>query len=218
MNVFALPKLIHGDADPTTLVMDWLHEAFNITGTLAERATDLLLQSWEIPAAAYWNGKVFPRHSCLPSTWQDGWLSMESSGMGRRDWELNVAPDHPDLSDAARVELFKRKEKATELAARLAEDATALAKDLPPELAKMFAAFSWLPPFAQQFELATKATFYAARGGVSDLAELPSLVSAMITLADALEQRLTEHPDIPHHHAVLFDPDQIRRFVRSLPN
>lgn len=217
VNVFALPRMVRADADAETLVIAWVREAFGIDGPIAGQLADLLLQSWEIPAAAYWNGAVFPRHSCLPSTWQEGWLSMQSSGMGRRDRDLAIDPADPELSDTARGRLFAAKEAATALASRLAEDARGLSGKVPDALAEHLRAFDWLPDFARQFELATKATFYAARGRGEDMTELAGLLDALLQAADALETRLADASGLPHHHRVLLDPEQIRRFAASLP-
>lgn len=217
VNVFALPRLAGADAEATALIEDWLQQEFGVGGQLANKAADLLLQSWHIPAAAYWTGKVFPRHSCLPSTWQEGWLSMATSGMGSRGRGLSISPHDPDLSDTAGAALFAAKDAALASARHLADQARALSGDLPPKLAGLFDTFAWLPPFARQFELAIKATFYAARGTPSDLALLDPFRADLLALAEDLERLLGTVPDLPHHHAVLFDPEQIRRFVRSLP-
>jgi len=216
VNVHALPKLIDSHVDPKTLVLSWLDDEFGLNDERAERAADLMLKSWEIPAASYWNGRVFPRHSCLPSTWQEGWLSMESSGMGRRDRELGISPDNPALTEQAREELFADKEAATALALSLADKARDLSPELPANLSAQFAAFERLPHFARQFELAIKATFYAARGTADDLAAIPALGAQLISLADKLAQNPLGY-DSPHHHHVLLDSEQIRLFVRSLP-
>ncbi len=218
VNVYALPRLVAADAEPGALVQGWLGEAFGVGGPLAERVGDLMLQSWDVPAAAYWNGKVFPRHSCLPSTWQEGWLSMATNGMGRRDRDLAITADDPELSEEARARLFAAKDEATRLADRLASEARDLAEQMPPALARLLTAFDWLPLFARQFELATKAAFYAARASAQDLAEIPALRAGLLALADEIGQRLGAAEDLPHHHHVLFDPGQIRRFVRSLPD
>ncbi len=215
VNVFALPPLVTEDHDATTLIKRWLFETFGVDGPNAAKVTDLLLQSWHIPAAAYWKTKVFPRHSCLPSTWQEGWLSMDTSGMGRRDREVSAAPDHPLLSDTAKNTLFAEKEAATALAKKLSEEATTLAADLPAPLSDLLETFDWLPDFALQFELATKATFHAARGACDDVAPLRA---ALHELANALETKLTSaQTSLPYHHRVLFDPAQIRCFTASLP-
>ncbi len=218
VNVFALPKLFETDGEPKQLVMDWLLEAFGVQGGIASQVADLLLESWEIPAAAYWNTKVFPRHSCLPSSWQEGWLSMETSGMGRRDRDLSISPDDPGLSEESRERLFAVKEAATKRATILAQSAEALCQQLPVELARQMRPFKWLPVFAKQFELATKATFHAARQNRADAEAITVLRSELLELADQLEQRLTDTgDDLTYHHRILFDPEQIRRFTSSLP-
>ncbi|WP_146347919.1 hypothetical protein [Falsiphaeobacter marinintestinus] len=217
VNVFVLPKLVETDVDARVLISGWLKDGFGVDGNVADQAVDLLLQSWHIPAAAYWNSKVFPRHSCLPSTWQEGWLSMASSGMGRRDRDLAILPDDPELSEAARVSLFAAKDAVVVLADQLASDARTLSAQLPNDLAQLFKTFAWVPVFARQFELATKATFFAARGAASDLEQLGRLRDDLMSLADDLERQLGAAGDLPHHHMVLFDPEQIRRFVQSLP-
>lgn len=216
VNVFALPVLMHEDCDAIAIVLEWLKDQFSFEGPAAKEAAELLLESWHIPAAAYWDGKVFPRHSCLPSSWQEGWLSMETSGMGRRDRALGIVPDDPRLSDAARVKLFKEKEAATRKASTLSSRAEALKNDLPPDLVALFAAFRWLPLFARQFELAIKATFLAARNRPEDRPELSDLIAQLDQLAACAEDQLSKTRDIPHHATVLFAPDQIRRFTASL--
>lgn len=212
-NVFALPRLAQDDVDARTLVLDWLADSFTLTGDLAAQAADLMLQSWEIPAAAYWHDLVFPRHSCLPSTWQEGWLSMETIGMGRRDQTVSIPDDDTRLSESARDKLFGEKENATALAKRLADQANTLSHQLPPDLRNLFNTFAWLESFARQFELATKATFHAARG---DQAEVSRLQSELLQLADTIEQKLKDAGDLPHYHHVLLDPAQTRLFATSL--
>ena len=216
VNVFALPLLMHEDRDAAAIVLEWLKEQFSVEGAAAKEAAELLLESWHIPAAAYWDGKVFPRHSCLPSSWQEGWLSMETSGMGRRDRAMGIVPDDPRLSDAARVTLFREKEAATCQASVLAARAEALKVDLPPDLAALFGAFRWLPLFARQFELAIKSTFLAARNRAEDRPEVSDLIARLDELAVQAEDQLSKMQDIPHHAHVLFDPEQIRRFAASL--
>ncbi len=216
VNVFALPRLAAGEMDARALVCAWLEDGFDLTGDPAEQAADLMLQSWDIPAASYWQGEVFPRHSCLPSTWQEGWMSMETSGMGYRGKRPAVAQDDPRLTEAAREALFSQKAAATELAARLAAGAAALQPQLPETLARLFAPFAWLPHFAATFEHATKATFYAARDAERDHEPLAEQIHALNALANQIEADLAGASDLPHPHHVLFDPGQIRRFVRSL--
>jgi len=218
VNVFALPPLVTGDESANALVQRWLRDRFGLEEPQATSVRDLLMRSWQIPAAAYWNTSVFPRHSCLPSTWQEGWLSMESSGMGRRDREISMSPDHPWLSDTAQETLFAEKEAATALAEALSIEAADLATNLPAPLNELLGTFSWLPAFAHQFELATKATFHAARGTADDLLAISPLRDALLSHADALEARLAQvSAELPYHHRVLFDPDQVRRFTASLP-
>ena len=215
VNVFALPRLVQADEDAGTIILAWLEDRFGLTGAVASEVCDLLLQSWNIPAAAYWGEEVFPRHSCLPSTWQEGWVSMETTGMGRRDLDVVAGPAHPLLSEAAREDLFEDKAAAVTLAGVLAEKAQNLAADVPPELAQLLKAFDWVTPFARQFELATQATFYAAKGSH---AQLPRLKDALLALADEIEAQLSDAGDLPQHHHVLFDPAQIRVFTLSLPS
>ena len=218
VNVYAPPRLAEGDCDAGLLVLNWLESSFGVVGETAKRAADLLIQSWRIPAAMYWDGKVFPRHSCLPSTWREGWLSMETSGMGRRDHDAPFDMTNAQLDEAARRRLFADKEAATALANDLAERARVLAPSLPAELARQFEAFEWAPIIARQFELAIKATFYAARGDAADETALSEIRIELEDLADDLERKLAEAGDLPHHHLVLFDPEQIRLFMNSLPD
>lgn len=216
VNVYALARLARFDEDKDMLILAWLRDSFGVGGRVAEQVTDLLLRSWTIPAAAYWDDQVFPRHSCLPSTWQEGWMSMETVGMGRRDRPFSIAPNDPRVSEDARKRLFADKAAATALAARLADEARALSPQLPADLARLFVAFAWVEPFARQFELATKATFYAARATAEDLEQLPVLTRELLSLADELAIALAAANGQPHHHSVLFDPAQIRRFAASL--
>lgn len=215
VNVFALPRLAQGDIAPEGLVLDWLSEGFGLTGATAETAARLLLDSAAVPAAAYWQGQVFPRHSCLPSTWAEGWLSMNTTGMGRRDRDLGLVADDPRLTEAARAALFAEKARATALADDLARAARDLRPDLPPALARLWGAFDLLPAFARQFEYATQATFYAARKAPGDLAAMQAPRAALLALARQIGEETA--PDSPHAR-VLLDPAQIRGFVASLPD
>lgn len=217
VNVFALPKLISGDVDELHLTCEWLTDRFGVDGDLAERVAVLLDQSWHVVAASYWNGTVFPRHSCLPSTWQEGWLSMDSNGMGRRDRDLGDLSDDPRLSDEAKEALFRAKAQACDLAITLAEEARALASELPSDLRQLLKSFDWLPAFARQFDLATRATFFAARGVPVDAEPLAGVREDLLRLADDLARRFESEADLPHHYRILLDPDQIRLFVASLP-
>lgn len=216
LNVFALPKLAQSDVDPSDLIRAWLKQEFGVDGNIAQTATDLLLQSWDIPAAAYWNDEVFPRHSCLPSTWQEGWMSMETIGMGRRDHSVSIAEDDPRLSEAARQLLFREKERVVDLAQRLADTAKGVSNELPAGLAHLFQAFDWLPQFAKQFEIATKAAFYAARNGEGDVARVEDLRGELLAFADEIADMLKATAPQAYHHQVLFDPSQIRLFAASL--
>ena len=216
VNVYALPLLLKGETDATAAVKAWLDEAHGVIGETAETAIQLLLRSWDIPAATYWDDFVFPRHSCLPSTWQEGWMSMETIGMGRRERGLSISSTDERLSEKTRLRIFAEKENATALAGELAQAAAALEADLPDTLARLFASFAWMPLFAKQFELAIKATFYAARALPEDLQNVRNLHAALIDFAGDLEDTLKAHQDLPHHHRVLLDPDQIRRFAASL--
>ncbi|MEM6897607.1 MAG: hypothetical protein AAF576_09500 [Pseudomonadota bacterium] len=210
VNVFALPRLIEGDRDPRALVLAWLEEAHGCTSAAA---ADLMLASWDIPATAYWDGAVFPRHSCLPSSWKEGWISMETNGMGRHDLEVEIDPSDPRLTDTARAALFAAKDASVETAERLARDAARLRPSLPASLAREFKAFDWLPLFARQFALATRATFFAAAGQDGSL---PPLKAALEDLAEEISAKL-KTGTYPAHHRVLFSPEQIRLFAASLP-
>ncbi|MEM7270555.1 MAG: hypothetical protein AAF401_15050, partial [Pseudomonadota bacterium] len=108
------------------------------------------------------------------------------------------------------------KHAASELAKRLAERARLLANEAPEPLQRLLGAFDWAALFAKQFELATQATFYAARAGDGDAAKVQRLSDNLLELAEEAEGLLANEDDLPHHHAVLFDPEQIRRFARSL--
>ena len=216
INVFALPKLARNDMPADQILRDWLSDAHGCTGEDARQAAELMLSSWDIPAASYWNDQVFPRHYCLPSTWQEGWVSMDTNGMGRRDLDLNISDHDPRLTETARAALFAEKEHSTAAATRLAQEADALAARLPKDLARLFASFQWLPPFARQFELATKATFYAARNTPGDRAHVTELQTQLMALANTIEADLAKSPNLPHHHHMLFDPEQTRAFAASL--
>ena len=213
VNVFALPKLVEADQDPQDLILAWLSDAYGCDGPVAVQVADLLLQSWHVLAAIYWDGQVFPRHSCLPSSWQEGWLSMDTSGMGRRDWMVEIDPSDPRLTDAAGEALFAAKEKATATARVLAQLARSLVPDLPEELSQDISAFHWLPDIAIQFELATKATYFRAR---NETGKMQAEATKLLEMADDLESRLTDADPMPYHRKILLDPAQIRLFVKSL--
>lgn len=216
VNVFSLPKLIQEHIEPTKLVVAWLKERHGLADDTAETAANLLIHSWQIPAGAYWDTRVFPRHSCLPSSWQEGWLSMETSGMGRREQTVEIAQDDPRLTEDAREALFSQKEKTTAVATMLANEAKALAEHLPLNLASQFKSFEWLPFFARQFELATKLTFFAARASKDDHSALFELKRNLLDLADEIETRLASMHDIPHHVSLIISPEQIRLFAKSV--
>ncbi|MEM1373617.1 MAG: hypothetical protein AAGF78_04450 [Pseudomonadota bacterium] len=190
VNVYALPRLLRGSADPHTLVADWLLET---RGAADAALVTALLRSAEVPAAAYWDDSVFPRHSCLASSWQEAWLSMQSDGMGRRDRVVEVASDDPLLAsgDAA----LRRSAAAVTLAEELAESA-------PP-----LGSFAFLPAFARQFEIAQRGTLRAAKGqdAGSEAAEL-----------ERFAETLTNLDDLPERGRVLLDPAQARLFAASL--
>jgi hypothetical protein len=217
INVFALPILAKAEAEPETIIVTWLKTHHRLEGEIANQAAELLLESAKIPTASYWNTKVFPRHSCLPSSWQEGWLSMETNGMGNRGHTISINPADERLSEQAGEKLFAEKEIATNLAIELAEKARTLKSHLPKHLAKQFQSFDWLPFFARQFELAIKSTFFAARGSTKDLEKIVKLKAELLSLAASMEQHLAKADDLPHDYHVLFDPDQIRLFTNSLP-
>ena len=218
VNVFALPQLARRDIDEKDLVCAWLTSSFDITDAAAVRIAELLLDSWAIPAAAYWNAQVFPRHSCIPSSWQEGWLSMQSNGMGRHDRALNIDADADLFSETAHADLFEQKKSAVDLAHRLAQAAREMADEIPDAPSRLLlSGFQWLPHFARQFELATQATFYAARGQAGDHQLCAALRDETNALADEIERSLNTHAPLPHHHILLLDPDQLRLFAKSLP-
>lgn len=208
VNVFALPRLLRGE-DPGTVMRHWLGQTYGVDGEIARAACELLVRSWNIPAASYWGDQVFPRHSCLPSSWQEGWLSMDTVGMGRRDRVLGIAPDDPRLTEAARAALFAEKDAAVVLAKTLAAEAQALTPRLSAGLARLFESFRRLPLFARQFELASKGTFHAARG---EAAEADRYRTTLLALAKEMD----EMAPATAHEAVLFDPAQVRLFAGSL--
>ncbi|MDJ0614049.1 MAG: hypothetical protein QNJ29_10260 [Rhizobiaceae bacterium] len=217
VNVYALPRLLEQDVPAETVVTDWLDQEFNVSGDVALKLTDILLQSWHVCAGSYWDDQVFPRHSCLPSTWQEGWVSMETNGMGNRSMDTAIDPADRRLSEEARVELFAAKKATSLLACELQQKAAEIRNELPSVLAEKLSAFDYLPEFAKQFELATKATFYAARSNPDDRSALAELHSDFLHLADKTEQLFDEKPDAPHHHKMLLDPAQMRLFADSLP-
>ncbi len=215
VNVFALPHLVGGKGDPDALVLEWLTTSYGVTDGLAEQIAQLLKESWQIPAAAYWSGEVFPRHSCLPSSWQEGWLSMQSKGMGRRDRDIGTTANDPRLTEEAVETLFAQKAAATARAQDLSRRAQALAPQCREPLREALAAFQWLPVFARQFELAMTGTVYAARSRSEDAEALKDVTDALEHLAQQIEHRF-EEADAAHHVYVLFDPAQIRRLASSL--
>ncbi|MEM6276180.1 MAG: hypothetical protein AAF714_04470 [Pseudomonadota bacterium] len=193
VNVFALPRLFHAGVEPIDLVAEWLQTACDAANDSAVQA---LLDSAEVPAAAYWGTKVFPRHSCLASSWQEAWLSMQSNGMGRRDRVVDVASDDPllALADAS----LARAEEAVGLAGHLSNFAGTV---------ETFAGFAFLPAFARQFEIAQRGTLKAALGQDAG-AEAAELERFADTLAELW--------GLPDRGRVLLDPGQARRFAASL--
>ncbi|MCH2077972.1 MAG: hypothetical protein MK180_14025 [Rhodobacteraceae bacterium] len=188
VNVYALPRLLAGPEAPEALVAGWLGR---------DQGVEEMIASAEIARASYWNACVFPRHSCLASSWQEAWLSMQSHGMGRRDRVVHVASDDPLLAQGEAV--IARSEAAVELAKDLAAKVTGMGE--------VFAGFRFLPTFARQFQIAQDGTAKIAQGE-SAAAEAAQLEA----LADELEQI----KGLPTRGRVLLDPAQARLFAGSL--
>ncbi|MEM1232849.1 MAG: hypothetical protein AAGH70_01855, partial [Pseudomonadota bacterium] len=135
-------------------------------------------------------------HSCLASSWQEAWLSMQSDGMGRRDRVVDVASDDPLLALA-------------DTALTRAETALGLAEDLARQAAVMegFDGFAFLPTFARQFAIAQRGTRLAALGkdASAEAAELERLSDTLAGLTG-----------LPDRGRVLLDPAQARLFAASL--
>ncbi len=212
VNVYAMTAIMQGRDNAADIVTAWLaaRHGLDAAGADAAELADCLLRSWHVVAAAYWRESVFPRHSRLPASWQEGWHSMLTSGMGNRHLdapELSITPEE-------RQELFAEKAAAVTLADSLWARVQAVLPRLPQALAKQCAdSFSLLPIYARMFDYATRGTVMAAQG---DSGGLPGLRQALDGLADEAAQLLDSRADAPHTLGVLFDPAHIRTFARSL--
>lgn len=219
VNVYAYARLAREDVAPETLVADWLAVRFGVAqdSEVSRRTTALLLESWHVIAdAAYWNDKVFPRHSRLPSSWQEGLHSMATTGMGSRN---QAAP--PPFDEQNPEKLFAIKDQAVATADRLAAEAAALAPQLPPELGYMLHdSFKLLPAYARQFQLATKGAYhaaaFAATGDPVSWAACMELRDALLKHTDSMEAELATYIDPPYPLLVLFDCDHARGYAASL--
>lgn len=211
VNVYAMAAIMRGETDATAIIEDWLEKRYNLQrGNASAALAGCMLQSWHVVAAAYWRESVFPRHSRLPASWQEGWHSMLTSGMGNR--HLHVTDFR--ISPEEKLELFDEKEKAVALADDLWRQAEALLPQLPAELARQVeGSFSLLPMYARMFDFATRGTIMAAEGVADGLADLRA---ALDGIADQAASVLKARPDAPHSLGVLFDPAHIRTFARSL--
>lgn len=220
VNVFAAPRLFSADQDAHALVVQWLSDRFGMRtdAPVAREVADILLQSWEIPAAAYWDGAVFPRHSCLPASWREGLHSALTEGMGDR----SITADMPDagtdaFSEELRERLFTRKARAVELADRLSRRAEDLAARAPTELAALLRkSFSLAPLYARMFRLATEGAFHAARAADGDAERIASIQTDLLALAKDLRALPANPREAPHYRRMMFDPRHVEMFARSL--
>lgn len=220
VNIFAMAAIMRGANNADNIIQQWLNERYGLAPThhAAKIISDALLQSWHVIAAAYWNDGVFPRHSRLPSSWQEGWHSIMTAGMGNR--HMKASPegieDFP-MQDSDIEALFKDKEQAVKIADAAWDNIRAILSSVPPQLAAdLHDSFEWLPLYARKFEYATKGTVYAAKNPNLYQQELKTIRLALEALADMAEQRLLLKDNAPHSLGVLFDPHHIRRFAQSL--
>lgn len=211
VNVYAMTAIMRGANDATAIVEDWLERRYGLArGKTASALADCLLQSWHVVAAAYWRESVFPRHSRLPASWQEGWHSMLTAGMGNRHLKVTDF----SITPQEKTELFAEKAAAVALADNIWRTVEALLPQLPKDLATQVEnSFSLLPLYARMFDFATRGTVLAAEGGTAGLAECRQ---GLEVIADQAAGVLKARPDAPHALGVLFDPDHIRTFAKSL--
>eukprot|EP01130_Rhizamoeba_saxonica_P000600 TRINITY_DN10563_c0_g1_i1.p1 TRINITY_DN10563_c0_g1~~TRINITY_DN10563_c0_g1_i1.p1 ORF type:complete len:524 (+),score=92.33 TRINITY_DN10563_c0_g1_i1:93-1664(+) len=216
-NVFVLPYLMKENQDPKELTCRWLKEKFGVDeqSEVVNNLAEILLESWEVVASAYWNGSVFPRHSRLPSSWQEGWHSILTSGMGNR--HINSKKVEITLTDEERDDLFEEKQQSITLAKRLLVQVKELLVQLPDDLAKLIKeSFELLPLYAEMFDLATRGTVLAARNQSSDSTELETIHQGLLQVAENAQDLLDERIDACHTLWILFDPSHIIKFAQSL--
>lgn len=212
VNVYAMAAIMDGEDDALEITRDWLQARYSLDAASPAAATlaQCMLDSWHVVAAAYWRESVFPRHSRLPASWQEGWHSMLTSGMGNR----HLKAEDLRITAAEKEELFAEKAKAVALADDIWARVRAVVPQLPATLAQQVQdSFGLLPLYARMFDFATRGTVLAAEGETAGLAELRQALDGVAKDAAGM---LAERPDAPHSLGVLFDPAHIRTFAASL--
>lgn len=222
VNVYALSYLARmmksGDdlaaASPNNIVSEWLISRYALDDQTAEELSEILVQSAKVVAEAYWNGRVFPRHSRLPSNWKEGWHSMLTDGMGNRLLQDDGA--FP-FTDEDKDQLFKRKDGAVSLAKSLLKKFHAIEQTLPESLSsELSRGFALLVYYAQLFENATKATFLVAQDAEKNGSDITEYQSNLMKLSDQIEKFLNDNAEQTHSVGMLFDTRHIRDFADSL--
>lgn len=227
VNIFALSELArHGhSADPVTIIETWLQSRYGLPKS-AKRAqlAELLDESFECIRAIYWHGNIFPRHSQLPKSWDQGWWSMQDHALS--DWVTDGSHDDDfSLTSENLDRLSAEKSKAVEIADRLCQNMGMLLADpsLPPKLVReLRAPFANLPIYIRAFDAATEGAFFAKRFTIDQLtSDKESALAAARQLreyASQFEGRVQDHSDLESEHvaAIMFDPDSLRSFAKSL--
>ena len=224
VNVFALSEIVKGNKDAVTITKSWLEKHYDITDeALITELADCMLKSWEVIANAYMDDKVFPRHSRLPSSWEEGWHSMLTSGMGNRHLEKGAfSLNDIGLNDTDLVRIFAEKEEASKLAKQLWQRVLLVLVDCPENLRDDLALpFELLAYYAQKFEFAIKGTLICAINQVDAealyLDELEECIRSLEMIAHQLEIIINGKAKYaPHTVSVLFDPSHIQSFADSL--
>lgn len=228
VNIFALSKLAQRDpaAEALDIVVHWLGERYGLeTGSnVAVQLARLLLESFDVIKKIYWYGNVFPRHSQVPLSWQQGWWSMRQHAL--TDWCSDGSHDNDFvLNEENRERLFGEKASASVAAERLASSVNVVlaGDDLPDRLRQELALpFTNLPDYVRAFELATQGAFWAARyeakGQRADRTAAHDVGAEMADLLEKFEGRSKAAIGTASEHvsAVMFDPSHLLSFAASL--
>lgn len=226
VNVYALSQIVNGNKDSLSIVKQWCVTRYGLQDVdLIEEISQCLLESWTVIANAYMDDKVFPRHSRLPSSWQEGWHSMLTSGMGNRHLEEGYYHlDEIGFSKKDISRVFKEKEEASNLAKSLWQRVLLVLSKCPENLQQdLSLPFELLPFYAQKFEYGIKGTLICAENTSHDkgfkLDELKACAENLEMIANQVEIIINGRGvDAPHTVSVLFDPEHIRKFSQSLRN
>lgn len=223
MNVYALSWLAQGKAkEPDVILKNWLHERYGLApdSELADILPGLLLESWDIVAEAYWDDKVFPRHSRLPASWEEGWHSALTAGMGNRLLDEQAGIDSLFEDEAAIGAFIKQKEDMVEKAQTLYSQLCrfeAQIKEADRGLwNQLNSSYERLVLYARMFALAYEGTIYAATASQSHNNAMRDVIEGFDRLILDIEKHLKQDLKAPHTLGILFDTEHIKGFVKSL--